>query len=87
MKVEGELDAGRYGGVLRARGLVGVRGAGYLYDGLYYVKQVTHKVALGSYSESFELDARGRRLHDPGGARMRKFSASTAARWRGTSTR
>jgi hypothetical protein len=59
VKVEGELDAGRYGGVLRARGLVGVRGAGYLYDGLYYVKQVTHKVALGSYSESFELTREG----------------------------
>jgi hypothetical protein len=59
VKVEGELDAGRYGGVLRARGLVGVRGAGYLYDGLYYVKQVTHKLALGSYSERFELTREG----------------------------
>ena len=38
---------------------MGVRGAGYLYDGLYYVKQVTHKVALGSYSESFELTREG----------------------------
>jgi hypothetical protein len=57
--VSGELDAGRYGGVLRARGLVGVRGAGYLSDGLYYVKQVTHRIAPGSYSERFELTREG----------------------------
>ncbi len=47
VKLEGELDAGSYGGVLQARGLVGVRGAGFSYDGFYYVKQVTHKIALG----------------------------------------
>ena len=39
VKLEGELDAGSYGGVLQARGLVGVRGAGFSYDGFYYVKQ------------------------------------------------
>ena len=59
VKVAGELDAGRYGGVLRARGLVGVRGAGYLYDGFYYVKQVTHKLAVGAYSQRFELTREG----------------------------
>ena len=35
----GSLDVMRYGRVLKARGLVGVRGAGIAYDGLYYVQQ------------------------------------------------
>ena len=39
---DGSLDVLRYGGVLQARQLVGVRGAGPAYDGLYYVKSVTH---------------------------------------------
>jgi hypothetical protein len=59
VKLEGELDGGAYGGVLQARGLVGVRGAGYTYDGLYYVRRVTHKVSLGKYSQRFELAREG----------------------------
>jgi hypothetical protein len=59
VKVEGELDAGRYGGILEPRGLVGVRGAGYLHDGLYYVKQVTHTLARGSYRQKFTLTREG----------------------------
>ena len=35
----GSLDVLRYGRVLKARGLVGVRGAGLAYDGLYYVQE------------------------------------------------
>ena len=57
--LEGELDAGSYGGVLRARGLVGVRGVGLRYDGLYYVRRVTHKIALGHYTQKFELVREG----------------------------
>jgi hypothetical protein len=41
---EGELDALRYGHILEPRGLVGVRGAGYLHDGFWYVKRVTHRI-------------------------------------------
>ena len=41
---EGSLDVTRYGGILKARQLVGVRGAGPAFDGLYYVKNVTHKI-------------------------------------------
>src|SRR5260370_30711838 len=41
---EGSLDVTRYGGVLKARQLVGVRGAGPAFDGLYYVKSVTHTI-------------------------------------------
>jgi hypothetical protein len=56
---KGELDVLRYGGVLKARQLVGVRGAGLAYDGLYYVKSVTHKIKAGEYKQSFELSRNG----------------------------
>jgi hypothetical protein len=55
----GELDVLRYGGILKARRLVGVRGAGTAYDGLYYVKSVTHKIKAGEYKQSFELSRNG----------------------------
>jgi hypothetical protein len=55
----GELDAVRYGRVLRARRPVGVRGAGVSYDGLYYVERVTHVIERGSYRQSFELSREG----------------------------
>lgn len=55
----GTVDTARYGGVLRARGLVGVRGAGLAYDGLYYVTSVTHSIARGSYTQSFGLSREG----------------------------
>jgi hypothetical protein len=56
---DGELDALRYGGLLRARELVQVRGAGHSYDGLWYVKRVTHKIRVGSYKQSFTLTREG----------------------------
>ncbi len=56
---EGELDVQRYGRVLRARQLVGVRGAGPAYDGLHYVKSVTHKIKRGEYKQSFTLSRNG----------------------------
>lgn len=57
--VEGELNATAYGDLLRARGLVGLRGVGYSYDGLYYVKEVTHKIAAGDYKQAFKLTREG----------------------------
>lgn len=51
----GSLDVLRYGRVLKARQLVGVRGAGRVYDGLYYVKSVTHSIKAGQYKQSFTL--------------------------------
>ncbi len=51
----GTLDVLRYGRVLKARQLVGVRGAGLSYDGLYYVKSVTHNLKRGEYKQSFSL--------------------------------
>ena len=51
----GQLDVARYGGVLRSRQLVGVRGAGDAFNGLYYVTKVTHRLARGSFTQSFGL--------------------------------
>jgi len=56
---EGELDSKNYGSLLRARGLVGLRGVGKSYDGLYYVKSVTHKLERGKYKQSFTLTREG----------------------------
>ncbi|MEM1053950.1 MAG: hypothetical protein AAGI52_00370 [Bacteroidota bacterium] len=55
----GQLDAARYGGALRARKLVGVRGAGLSYDGFYYVRKVTHTLSNGSYTQSFTISREG----------------------------
>jgi hypothetical protein len=55
----GQLDVLRYGRVLRSRMLVGVRGAGLAYDGLYYVESVTHELERGKYRQSFELSRDG----------------------------
>lgn len=59
VKLSGELDSGMYGGVLQSRALVGVRGAGWTYDGLWYVKSVKHLVKVGSYTQRFELTREG----------------------------
>ena len=55
----GQLDVVRYGRVLCARQLVGVRGAGLPYDGVYYVKSVTHKIKRGEYKQGFTLTREG----------------------------
>jgi hypothetical protein len=55
----GTLDALRYGTLLTARGLVGLRGAGWQHDGLYYVKQVTHQISREDYTQSFTLTREG----------------------------
>ena len=59
VSASGELDAARYGGILRARGVVGLRGAGFTYDGFYYVKSVTHTIKKGTYKQSFSLTREG----------------------------
>jgi hypothetical protein len=55
----GTLDVLRYGRVLRARQLVGVRGAGLAYDGLYYVRSVTSTLKRGEFKQSFQLTRNG----------------------------
>jgi hypothetical protein len=56
---QGSLDVLRYGRVLKARGLVGVRGAGVAYDGLYYVESVTSTLKRGEFKQSFNLTRNG----------------------------
>ena len=55
----GQLDVLRYGQPLQARQLVGVRGSGMAYDGLYYVTSVTHNIKRGEYKQSFSLAREG----------------------------
>jgi hypothetical protein len=56
---QGTLDVLRYGAVLEARGLVGVRGAGSPFDGLYYVKSVKSEIKRGEFKQSFMLARNG----------------------------
>jgi hypothetical protein len=55
----GTLDVLRYGRVLKARKLVGVRGAGPAFEGLYYVQSVTHSIKRGEYKQNFTLGRNG----------------------------
>lgn len=55
----GTLNVASYGRALRARMLVGVRGAGLTYDGLYYVESVSDHIKRGEYKQSFQLSRDG----------------------------
>ena len=59
VSASGSLDVVRYGQVLKARRLVGVRGAGMAFDGMYYVKSVKHRIKIGEYKQSFTLSRNG----------------------------
>jgi hypothetical protein len=61
----GELDATRYETLLKPRGLVGLRGVGFSYDGFYYVKSVTHRIRRGEYHQSFTLTREGQGAISP----------------------
>lgn len=65
VSASGELDAVRYGRVLRARQLVDVRGVGKSYNGRYYVKEVKHRLKRGEYKQSFSLKREGRGALSP----------------------
>ncbi len=52
---DGTISVLRYGGILQAGQLVGVRGAGLAFDGLYYVDSTKHHIKLGEYKQSFTL--------------------------------
>ncbi len=52
---DGTISVLRYGGILQARQLVGVRGAGVAFDGLYYVDSTKHQIKPGEYKQSFTL--------------------------------
>lgn len=55
----GSLNVARYGAVLKARRLVGLRGVGEAFDGLYYVKSVTSKIKRGEFKQDFTLTRNG----------------------------
>lgn len=55
----GSLDVARYGHVLKSRQLVGVRGAGAPFNGLYFVTRVSHQIKRGSFTQSFALARNG----------------------------
>src|ERR1041384_2906127 len=55
----GTLDVLRYGRLLKARQLVGVRGAGMAFDGLYYVQDVTTTIKRGEIKQNFTLTRNG----------------------------
>jgi len=61
VNADGELETVRYGYVLRARKLVGVRGIGLSYDGNYYVRKVTHMIEVknSSYTQQFKISKEG----------------------------
>jgi hypothetical protein len=56
---DGTLDVSRYGRILKARRLVGVRGAGAAFDGLYFVRRVVHQLRRGQYKQEFKLSRNG----------------------------
>lgn len=55
----GSFDVERYGRILRARNLVGIRGAGIAFDGYYYVTSVSHDIKRGAYKQSFSVSREG----------------------------
>jgi hypothetical protein len=55
----GTVDVLRYGQILNSRQLVGVRGAGIAFDGLYYIESTTHTINKGKYKQSFQLKRNG----------------------------
>lgn len=59
VSVNGEVDTVRYGHIMKAGGVIGVRGAGALYNGDYYVSQVTHSIQTGKYIQRFNLKREG----------------------------
>jgi len=48
---------------LKARKLVGVRGAGAAFDGLYYVKSVTHNIKTRRIQTEFHPEQKRFALH------------------------
>lgn len=55
----GSLDVVRYGRLLKARKLVGVRGVGAAFNGLYFVEKVTSTIKRGEFKQSFHLSRNG----------------------------
>jgi len=59
VSASGSLNVLRYGRLLKARQLVGVRGVGLAYDGLYFVQSVTSTLKRGEFKQRFNLTRNG----------------------------
>lgn len=57
--LEGTVDIGRYGNILRPRSVVSLSGAGSTYDGDHVVRRVSHRLQPGSYIQRFTLGREG----------------------------
>jgi len=55
IRAEGEVNTVAYGGLLRAKRPVSVRGAGRQFSGLYYVEKVLHTFTGEGYKQQFNL--------------------------------
>jgi hypothetical protein len=55
----GSIDVMRYGQVLKPRRLVGIRNAGDVFDGLYFITSVTHTIKRGEYKQNFTVARNG----------------------------
>lgn len=52
---EGEVDSGVYGGVLKPRATVVIKGLGRRHSGTYYVTRVTHEFTSDGYRQRFAI--------------------------------
>jgi hypothetical protein len=59
VSASGSVDVLRYGQVLKPRRLIGIRGAGLAFDGLYFIKSVTHSIKRGEFKQSFTAARNG----------------------------
>ncbi len=55
IRAEGEISTVTYGGILRAKRPVNVRGAGRQFSGTYYVEKVHHRIRGEGYTQEFSL--------------------------------
>ena len=59
VSAKGSLEVRRYSRVLKARGLVGVRGVGVAYDWVYYVQSASSTLKRGEFKQNFNLTRNG----------------------------
>lgn len=59
VRAQGTIDTLRYGEALKPRRLVGLRGVGTAFDGLYFTEQVTSTMKRGEFTQNFTLVRNG----------------------------
>ena len=73
VSVVGEIDAQRYGHVLKPHGTVVIKGVGATYSGVYYVTHVTHTFTPKGYTQAFRAKRNALRP-----ASLEEFDQTTA---------